>query len=123
MRTYNLVMLLNGIIGDDAKWGKTQNGKEFFTFTFVVNHYDKELADSTEREHSRTFIRVFCYDKRQLDYLHSVNVRRGQRVSVVGRISSCKGELRGITFMQNNVICRDITIIKTKGENDVAKKQ
>ena len=108
------IVLLEGLIGDDAKFGRTQDGKEYFTFSLCINSFLKDMADSTERTHSQAFIRIFCYDKRQLEYLRKVNVHRGQRASVFGRLSSFKNEYKGNTFMTLNVICRDITIIQTK---------
>lgn len=117
------IVIVEGVIGDDAKFGKTQEGKEFYTFSLCVDAYAKEFADATERNHSQTFIRIFVYDKRQIDYLHKVNVKRGQRASVFGRLSSFKNEYKGITFMSNNVICRDIVIIKTRKKETKNEKQ
>jgi len=108
------IVVLEGIIGDDFKYGKTQEGKEFSTFSLCVNMFSKEFADSTERTHSQTYIRIFVYDKRQVEYLRKVEAHRGQRISIFGRIASCKSEYKGVEFMSNNVICRDLTIVKTK---------
>lgn len=108
------IVFLEGQIGTDAKWGKTQEGKEFFTFSLCINAYAKEFADATERSHSTTYVRIFCYDKRHIEYLRKVEAHAGERVSVFGRLSSTKNEYRGITYMSNNVVCRDITIIKRK---------
>lgn len=108
------IVLLSGIIGDDAKYGKTQDGKEYFTFSLCVNSFMKEIADKTERTHSQAFIRIFVYDARQVEYLHKVNAHRGQRANVFGRIVSFKSEHKGNTFVANNVVCRDIEIVQTK---------
>lgn len=108
------VVFLEGLIGDDYKYGKTQEGKEFATFCLCINAYDKELADNTERTHSQTMIRIFVYDKKQLEYLRKINAHRGMRASIFARLSSHKTEYKGITFIQNNVVCKDISIIKTK---------
>ena len=112
------IVLLEGIIGDDAKFGKTQEGKEYFTFSLCVNSFLKDMSDSTERTHSQVFIRIFVYDKKQIEYLHKVKAHRGQRASIFGRLSSFKNEYRGNTFITLNVICRDINITKTKQENE-----
>lgn len=112
------IVLLEGLIGDDAKFGKTKEGKEYFTFSLCINSYIKEMADSTERTHSQTYVRIFCYDKRQLEYLRKVKARRGLRASVFGRLSSTKNEYKGVVYMTNSVVCRDIAIIRTKGTND-----
>lgn len=107
------IVLLEGLIGDDARFGRTQEGKDFFTFSLCINSFMKEIADSTERTHSQTYVRIFVYDKRQLEYLHKVDVHRGQRVSILGRLSSYKAEYKGNAYITCNVVCRDITVIKT----------
>lgn len=115
------IIILSGIIGDDAKFGKTKEGKEYYTFSLSVNAYSKHLADGTERTHSQTYVRIFCYDKAQLEYLKKVSVHRGQRANIFGRIASAKNEYKGVTFMTNNIVCRDIEIVHTKKvfENNV----
>lgn len=110
------IVMLEGVIGTDYKSGKTQMGKEFVTFSLCVNSHMKEFADTTERTHSQMFIRIFVYDKKQLEYLKKVNAKAGQRAAVFGRISTSKNEYKGNTFITNNVTCRDIEIIKTKKE-------
>ena len=72
------IVMLEGIIGDDYKYGKTQDGKEYATFSLCINSYMKEFADSTERTHSQTYIRIFVFDKKQVAYLQKVKARRGQ---------------------------------------------
>lgn len=110
------IVLLEGLIGDDFKYGKTQDAKPFATFSLCINAFLKEMADSTERTHSQAFIRIFVYDKKQVEYLQKVKAGRGQRASVFGRLISFKNEYRGNTFVTNNVVCRDITIVNTKKE-------
>lgn len=108
------IVLLEGLIGDDAKFGRTQDGKDYYTFSLCVNSFIKEMADDTERTHSQAFVRIFVYDKKQLEYLHRINVHRGQRASVFGRLSSFKTEYKGHSFITLNVICRDIDVVQTK---------
>lgn len=110
------IVLLEGVIGDDYKYSKTNDGKEYATFSLCINSFLKEIADSTERTHSQTFIRIFVYDKRLVEYLHKVKAHRGQRASVFGRLVSFKNEYKGNVFMTNNVACRDIQIIQTREE-------
>lgn len=111
----NLVFL-EGTIGEDYNKGKSDEGKPFVTFSLCIDGYYKEIADSTERNHYKTYIRVFLYDKKQLDYLDRVGAHAGVRASVFGRLSSYRREYKGIGYIQNNVVCRDITIIKTKSD-------
>jgi single-stranded DNA-binding protein len=106
-------VFLCGLIGEDFQFGRTQDAKEYATFSLCVNAYEKEDADSTERTRTQQYIRVFCYDKRQVEYLKRMDVHRGQRASVKARLSSFKNEYKGITYMSLNVICRRIWIIKT----------
>ena len=111
------ICILEGVIGDDAKYGKKKdNNKEYFTFSLVVNSYQKEFADDTERNFSVSYIRIFVYDTKQIEYLHKVNAKRGQRASVFGRLQAYKAEHRGNSFITLSVICRDIKIVKTKQE-------
>lgn len=117
------VVMLEGLIGDDAKWGKTQDGKEYFTFSLCINGVFKDMADSTERTHSQTFVRIFCYDKKQLAYLRSVDAHRGRRASVFGRLSSYKAEYKGNSYTALSVVCRDVAIISSKKENDDKNEQ
>ena len=108
------IVILDGRIGDDYKIGKTQEGKRFVTFSLCINTVLKGMADTTERTHSQYFIRIFVYDKHQMEYLQKVNAHRGDRASIFGRLSSCKNEIAGKVFITNSVICRDIHIVKTK---------
>lgn len=112
------IVQLEGLICDDFKHGRTQDGKEYITFSLGINCFYKEMADTTERSHSQTYVRIFVYDKQQVEYLKRVKAHRGQRASVFGRLNSCKNEYKGITYMANNVICRDIAIINTKEEKE-----
>ena len=116
MRDKNRVAL-EGLIGDDFRLAKTQEGKEYITFSLCINSYDKEYADSTERTHSQTYVRCNVFDKKQIEYLKKVNAHRGQRACVDGRISSYKSEIKGIEFFTNTVTIRDVSIIKTKSDN------
>lgn len=108
------IVLLEGLIGDDFKFGRTSDGKEYATFSFCVNSFIKEISDNTERTHSQNYIRTSVFDKKQIAYLHRVNAHRGQRASIFGRISSYKTEYKGIDFIQLSIVVRDISIIKTK---------
>ena len=112
------IVILEGVIGDDFKYSKTKDGKEFATFSLCVNSFSKDISDSTERTHSQTYVRIFVYDKKLVEYLRKVNAHLNQRASVFGRLASCKNEYKGITFMTNNIVCRDITIIKTRKESN-----
>lgn len=117
------IVLLEGVLGDDAKFGRTQDGKDFFTASLCVNSFFKEMADDTERTHSQTYVRIFCYDKKQLDYLHHINVHRGNRASIFGRLSSFKTEYKGNSYIQLSVIVRDISIVQTKAFKEKKVKQ
>lgn len=108
------IVWLEGIIGDDYKYGRTDDGKEYATFSLCVNSFIKEISDATERTHSQNFIRTTVFDKKQIAYLRKVDAHRGMRVSVFGRISSFKTEYKGIDFIQLSIVVRDIAIIQTK---------
>ena len=108
------IVWLEGLIGDDCKYGRTEDGKEYFTFSLCVNSFIKEISDKTERTHSQNFIRTTVFDKKLIAYLRRVDAHRGMRVSVFGRVSSFKTEYKGIDFIQLSIVVRDIAIIQTK---------
>ena len=108
------IVWLEGLIGDDYKYGRTEDGKEYATFSLCVNSFIKEISDKTERTHSQNFIRTTVFDKKLIAYLRRVDAHRGIRVSVFGRLSSFKTEYRGIDFIQLSIVVRDIAVIQTK---------
>lgn len=117
------ICILEGVINDDAKWGKKKdNGREYFTFTLIVNSYNKEFADDTERNFSLSYVRIFVYDKLQLEYLHKVDAKRGQRATIFGRLQAYKAEYKGHSYFTLSVVCRDVKIIKTKEELQINKQ-
>lgn len=108
------IVFLEGVLGDDFKYGLTEDGKEYATFSLCVNSFIKEISDQTERTHSQNYIRTTVFDKKQVEYLRKVNAHRGQRATIFGRISSFKTEYKGIEYIQLSIIVRDIGIIQTK---------
>jgi len=108
------IVFLEGVLGDDFKYGRTEDGKEYATFSLCVNSFIKEISDQTERTHSQNYIRTTVFDKKQVEYLRKVNAHRGQRATIFGRISSFKTEYKGIEYIQLSIIVRDIGIIQTK---------
>lgn len=108
------IVWLEGLLGDDFKYGRTDDGKEYATFSLCVNSFIKEISDKTERTHSQNFIRTTVFDKKLIAYLRKVDAHRGMRVSVFGRLSSFKTEYRGIDFIQLSIVVRDIAVIQTK---------
>lgn len=108
------IVWLEGLIGDDYKYGRTEEGKEYATFSLCVDSFIKEISDKTERTHSQNFIRTTVFDKRQLEYLRRIGARRGMRACVFGRISSYKTEYKGIDIIQLSIVVRDIGILQTK---------
>lgn len=112
--------LLVGQIGNDYKYARCSNGKEMATFSLCLNAFDKEFADATERTHSQTYIRVLCFDKKQIEYLRKVNAHQGQRAFVIARLTSFKNVYKGINYMSNGVVCRSITILKTSEDRQIA---
>ena len=108
------IVFLAGVLGDDFKYGRTEDGKEYATFSLCVNSFIKEISDQTERTHSQNYIRTTVFDKKQVEYLRKVNAHRGQRATIFGRRSSFKTEYKGIEYIQLSIIVRDIGIIQTK---------
>ncbi len=110
------IVILEGDIGNDFKYGKTQDGKKFATFTLVLRNNSKlnDVSDDGEKRMPETYIRVMCFDKRQVEYLTNVGAHCGNRVNIFARLSSHRTEYRGVEYIQNNVVVRDISITKTK---------
>lgn len=107
------IVFLQGKIGNDLQYKKTSEGAQFATFSVVVNSFAKEIKDSTERR-TETYIRVMCFDKYIVDYLQRVNAKQGNKVSILARLNSHKSEYKGISFIQNDVIARDVVVVKVK---------
>lgn len=124
MKDKNIV-LLEGVVGNDVKRGTAQNGKKYITFSLCINTYFKPLHDSTESEHTMTYIRVFVYDQKQVEYLNRVDIRHGNRASIFGRLNSVKTDIKGKEIIQINVVVRDISISKIKADevNDESNNQ
>lgn len=106
-------VFLEGIVGDDYKYMKTRDGKDFATFTLYINSFNKEYRDKTEAA-IYVHIRIMVFDARLVEYLKKVKPRNGNRVSILGRLNSHKNEYKGTELWQNDVVVRDIHIIKTK---------
>lgn len=111
MKDRNIVML-SGIVGDDVKFGRSQNGKNYCSFSLCINSYMRDMADDTERANSQAMIRVTAFDKKLVEYLQNVGIKRGQRASIFGRLSTHKTEYKGIDYIQLAVVIRDIEIVK-----------
>ena len=109
---------LSGIAGDDVKFGRAINGKEYCTFSLRVVPYDKRYGDNeNESSRSANYIRIVVFNNRtfkHVDYLRSVNFHRGQRVNVFGWLSSRKTEIKGNNIIQLSVVVRKIEIEQTK---------
>jgi len=114
--------MLEGIAGDDVKFARATNGKEYCSFSLCINSFSKDLGDEDESTRSQTYIRVMVFNNRKgklVDYLKRVGFHRGQRVNVFGAISSHKSEYKGIALVQNNVVVRDITVVTTKAKKNI----
>lgn len=107
------IVFLQGKIGNDLQYKKTSEGSQFATFSVVVNSFSKDMKDSTEKR-SETYIRVMCFDKHIVEYLQRVNAKQGNKVSILARLNSHKSEYKGISFIQNDVIARDVVVVKVK---------
>lgn len=112
----NFVML-QGKIGNDLQYRKTKDGANFATFSIVINSYNKELKDKTEQR-NETYIRIMAFDNRIVEYMQRVNAKQGNRVNVVARLNSHKSEYKGVAIVQNDVVARDVTVIKAKDMNN-----
>lgn len=113
MKQKNIV-ILEGRVGEGLKYARATNGNDYCTFVLEIDSYYKEVADLTERDHSYTLVRLFIYDKHQVEYCKRVGLRQGNIVSILARLNSKGMEINGKTIIQNNVIVRDISVVKTQ---------
>lgn len=110
-------VFLEGLVGDDFKYKRQREGREFATFTLSVNSYDRDSHDDTERR-SYVRIRIMVFDKKGVEYLRRVRCHGGCRVTILGRMNSHKVETRGITYTQNDVVVRKISVVKTSATRE-----
>lgn len=111
MRHKNIV-ILEGRIGDDFKYSRTIEGREYANFTLNVKSFDKELRDTTEnKEHIQIKIQVF--DHKLVKYLKAVDCHNGCLVNILGRLNAFLAEKKGIKYYYNDVVVRDINLVKT----------
>lgn len=113
MKDTNIV-ILSGRVGEKVKFGTAENGNRYCTFIIEIDAYNRDFHDTQDRTYSKTLIRVFVYDKYQLDYIERVGLKQGNKVYVQARLTSHKTEVGGKSIIQNNVVSRDISIIKTQ---------
>lgn len=112
MKDTNIVILV-GRVGEKIKFGTAENGNKYCTFILEIDAYNRDFHDTQDRSYSLTLIRVFVYEKAQLDYIERIGLTQGNKVYVQARLTSHKTEVGGKTIIQNNVVSRDISIIKT----------
>ena len=105
---------LEGTIGTDFKYGTASNGQNYATFTLCIQSYFRETQSETEGQKPVTYVRIFVYGQKQVSYLRKVGAHSGCRATVFGKLNSCGTEIKGTSIVQNNVVVRDIGIIKQK---------
>lgn len=116
---YQNEVLLRGIVADNVMYKKASNGKDYCTFSLVVNHDKTELSEG--ETNSKEFIRIFVFNgkkKKLVDYLKDMGFRRGLYVGIYGLLRTTSTEHKGIPIVQISVGVRDIFIIQTKPINN-----
>ena len=111
----NEVYLL-GVIGNDIKYATAINGENYCTFTLCINSYSSKDPSVSRGDSSNaaTFLRIFVYGDKTLEYLHSVKARKGNMAFIRGRLNSHGSDIKGKQIIQINVVVREIRIIKGK---------
>lgn len=126
MKDKNLV-ILEGLVGEDLKRKKSTEGAgEYYTFTLCVNGgigTDKWMSETTDREWYQTYVRCFIYDKHAIEYCDGVGMKKGQRVNVLGKLTSFRSEVKGKVLISLVVTIRDISVVKTKREKKEEQKE
>ena len=113
--TYQNQVFLKGCIGDDLVFKKAKSGKDYCSFSLIVNHDTKELSD--EETNGVEYVRIFIFNnkkKKMVDKLKEMGLRRGLFVSIIGRLQTARTEVKGISLIQLTVQVRDLSIIQTK---------
>lgn len=112
--TYQNQVFLKGQVGDDIVFRTSKNGKDYCTFSLIVNCTNKWLSD--EETNSVEFIRIFIFNnqrKKMVDKLKEMGLRRGQFVSIIGRLQTSKTEHKGINILNLTVQVLDLSILQT----------
>lgn len=114
------IVMLEGTIGEDFKYAKTRDKRDFATFTVGMNTGNYEERDDTEKR-IPIFIRVMVFDEKCIQYLKKIGARSGSRCSIFGRLNSHRMmNNKGFSIVVNDVVVRDIHIVKTKSDEDVS---
>lgn len=111
------IVILEGSVGDDLSFRRSQDGKEFVTFTLLVGGYSREYHDRSETR-DVVYIRVMCFDGRLVERVRAMSLRNGSRVNILARLNSHRSEYKGISYIQNDVIVRDIVLVRTSSVNN-----
>ena len=106
----NSVVLI-GRIGSVFKYAKSQNGNVYSYFSLEIE--DKENAKDEMERNFYQIVHVMCFRKKVVEYLQKVGAKSGNRVVVIGYISSYSSELKGKKLISNGVCARDIFVVKT----------
>lgn len=115
---YQNEVFLRGIVADNVMYNKASNGRDYCTFSLIVNHDKTELSEG--ETNSKEFIRIFVFNgkkKKMVDYLKNMGFRRGLYVGIYGLLRTTSTEHKGIPIVQISVGVRDIFIIQTKPIN------
>lgn len=126
MRRDKNIVILSGVSGDDVKFGRAQNGKEYVTFTLLCTQFDRKLGDDDEHVRCTDFLRIMVFNnprKRLVDYLKTAGFRRGMRVMIFGRLQAHKTEFKGNPIIQINVNVRNIHVYDKRGHKIINNKE
>ena len=117
--TYQNQVFLKGVVGDDIIFKRARTGKDYCSFSLIVNHDNKYLSE--DETNSVEYIRIMIFNnkrKKLVDKLKEMGLRRGNYVSIIGRLQTARTEYRGISLIQLTVQVNDLSIIQTKPQND-----
>lgn len=104
---------LRGRIGQDFKFAKTKDAREFATFSIAINNIASRKWDKTAHDNI-VYLRIMVFDTRLVQYLHKVNAKANDMVNVFARLNSHKVNQKGVEYSQIDIVANDISIIKIK---------
>jgi hypothetical protein len=102
-----------GVVDSDVKYDKTVNGEPYAWFALSIEN--SQAKNSTESNiHQNVSIMVF--QKKLIDYIKSVNLKRNDLCVVFGWVSAFKREIKGREFSGNGINATQVFAVKRKNE-------
>lgn len=100
-----------GIVDSDVKYDKTVNGERYAWFALSIEN--KQATNSTESNKHQN-ISIMVFQKKLIDYMKSVNLKRNDLCVVFGWVSAFMREIKGKEYAVNGINATQVFAVKTK---------